>query len=55
VRDPAGLRTATLFDGVADRVFGTSRVEAITLFHSRLSPNGPTYEPLQRTELFGRT
>jgi 2'-5' RNA ligase len=32
--------------------FGVTRVGAITLFQSRLSPSGPTYVPLQRTALW---
>ncbi len=49
VRDAAGLRSTVLFDGLEDRPIGTTRVDAITLFQSRLSPNGPTYLPLLRT------
>jgi len=51
VRDVAGLRAKPLLDGFEARQFGTSRVDAITLFESRLSPKGPTYVPLQRTAL----
>jgi 2'-5' RNA ligase len=51
VRDAAGLRSRELLEGLTDRVFGTTRVDAITLFHSRLSPKGPTYVPLRRTIL----
>jgi 2'-5' RNA ligase len=51
VREPAGLRAAALLDGLQDRRLGTSRVDAITLFESRLSPHGPSYVPLQRTLL----
>jgi 2'-5' RNA ligase len=51
VRDAAGLRSLPLFDGVAETRLGTTRVEAITLFESRLSPQGPTYVPLQQTAL----
>ena len=51
VREPAGLRTVALLDGLRDRRLGTSRVDAITLFESRLSPHGPSYVPLQRTSL----
>jgi 2'-5' RNA ligase len=50
VREPAGLRAQTLLDGLAD-VFGTTRVDAATLFESRLSPAGPTYVALQRISL----
>ena len=52
VRDAAGLRAASLFEQVAETPLGTTRVEAITLFESRLSPKGPTYVPLQRTPLW---
>ena len=50
VREPAGLRTAALFDGL-DPQIGETRVGAITLFESRLSPKGPTYVALQLTPL----
>ena len=46
VRDAAGLRTIRLLDGVTDRRIGTTRIDAITLFQSALSPKGPTYTPL---------
>ena len=46
VRQPGTLRTRTLLEGLADRPLGETRVDTITLFHSRLSPNGPTYVPL---------
>jgi 2'-5' RNA ligase len=51
VRDAAGLRSAALVGGLRDRTVGTTPVDAITLFESRLSPEGPTYLPLQRTAL----
>jgi 2'-5' RNA ligase len=51
VRDGAGLRTPVLLEGVRDRSLGVSHVEAITLFESRLSPTGPAYVALQRTQL----
>ena len=51
VRDPRGLQTRSLTDGFVDHPFGTSRVDAITLFHSRPSPKGATYVPLQTTSL----
>ena len=51
VREPAGLRSAALFETLADRRFGTSRVEAITLFHSRTSPKGAVYTALHQTPL----
>jgi RNA 2',3'-cyclic 3'-phosphodiesterase len=50
VRQPAGLRTAALFDGLSPRL-GRTRVDAITLFQSKLSPKGPTYVVLERTPL----
>jgi 2'-5' RNA ligase len=54
VREPAGLRTPALFETLADRRFGTARVEAITLFQSRTSPKGAVYTPLHRTRLHPR-
>jgi 2'-5' RNA ligase len=51
VRDAAGLRSTALFETRADLRFGTSRVEAITLFQSRTSPKGAVYTPLHRTSL----
>lgn len=51
VREPAGLRSARLVDGLAEHTVGTTRIETITLFHSRLSPKGPTYLPLLRIPL----
>jgi len=50
VRDARGLRTAALFQDLAPHL-GETRVEAITLFESRLSPKGPTYTKLQQTPL----
>lgn len=51
VKEPGGLRTAALLDRLADHRFGVARVDAITLFESRLSPKGPTYVPVFRTPL----
>jgi 2'-5' RNA ligase len=51
VRDAAGLKSQPLFSGLEGRLLGTTRVEAITLFESRLSPKGPAYVPVQRTPL----
>ena len=51
VRDPAGLRAPGLIDGLAAPASARGRVDAITLFESRLSPKGPTYIALQRTPL----
>lgn len=50
VREPAGLRAAALFDRLTPQM-GETRVGAITLFESRLSPKGPTYIALQQTPL----
>jgi 2'-5' RNA ligase len=55
VREAAGLRSATLLEGLEDRSLGTTCIDAITLFQSRLSPKGPTYVPLLRTALGRRT
>jgi 2'-5' RNA ligase len=51
VKEAGGLRSRALLEGLTDRALGTTRVEAITLFESRLSPKGPTYVPLQQTPL----
>jgi 2'-5' RNA ligase len=51
VREAAGLRSSALFEGMSQERFGTSRVEAITLFQSRTSPKGAVYTPLHRTPL----
>ncbi len=51
VREPADLRTEALLEGFETRPLGTSRVDAITLFESRLSAKGPTYVPIHRTPL----
>jgi RNA 2',3'-cyclic 3'-phosphodiesterase len=51
VREAEGLRAGALLDGLTDRLLGTTLVEAITLFESRLSSKGPAYVPLQRTRL----
>jgi RNA 2',3'-cyclic 3'-phosphodiesterase len=50
VRDAAGLRTADLAADAATP-FGTTRVDAITLFESRLSPKGSQYVRVQSTAL----
>ena len=55
VRDPSGLRSGPLFENLADRRFGATSVDAITLFQSRMSPKGSTYVSLQRTPLRRRT
>jgi RNA 2',3'-cyclic 3'-phosphodiesterase len=51
VRDASGLRSKPLFEKLAERRFGATPVEAITLFQSRTSPKGATYMALQRTPL----
>jgi 2'-5' RNA ligase len=50
VREPAGLKPASLFEGHPGHL-GDTRVGAITLFQSHLSPKGPAYTALQRTPL----
>ena len=52
VRDPAGL-TVRLLDGLTDHRIGTTHIDAITLFQSKLSPKGPTYTALLHTPLGG--
>ena len=54
VRDAGGLRARALLAGL-DGTLGTTRIDAITLFQSRLSPKGPTYVALQQTPLASRT
>jgi 2'-5' RNA ligase len=54
VREPAGLTCARLAEGLAPAALGVSRVSAVTLFESRLSPKEPTYVALQRTPLASR-
>ena len=54
VKKAEGLRSARLFEGLADRQIGTTRIDAITLFQSRLSPKGSQYAALLRTPLKGR-
>jgi len=51
VREAAGLRSASLLEGLEDRSIGTTRIDTITLFESRLSPKGSIYVPLLRTSL----
>ncbi len=53
LREAGGLRTRGLFDGLMPHPIGPSRIGAITLFESRLSPKGPTYLALQRLALEG--
>jgi 2'-5' RNA ligase len=51
VRDAAGLRPRDWVTPFAGETLGTSRVDAITLYESRISSQGPTYVPLQVTPL----
>ncbi|MBI3047050.1 MAG: RNA 2',3'-cyclic phosphodiesterase [Acidobacteria bacterium] len=51
VREAGGLRAAQWLEGLGGRQFGRSRVNAITLFQSRPSPQGHVYVALQRTVL----
>ena len=53
VREPAGLRASALLAGIPVPPHAGGRVDAITLFASRLSPRGPTYTARQRTLLRG--
>ena len=53
VREPGRLKAPRLVDGLTERTVGSVRVDAITLFHSKLSPKGPTYTPLLRSVLGG--
>jgi len=50
VREAAGLRASAVLADVAPPA-ARGRIDAITLFASRLSPRGPTYTALQRTGL----
>ncbi len=51
VRDAGGLRSRDAIDSAPRTAIGTTRIDAITLFQSHLSPKGPTYVPLHRTGL----
>lgn len=53
VRDAAGLRAQALVARVGEIDLGATRVEAITLFESRLSSKGPEYAVLQRVGFDG--
>ena len=53
VRDAAGLRSAPFVGSLRAISLGTTSVDAITLFESRVSPKGPTYVALARTPLVG--
>jgi 2'-5' RNA ligase len=51
VREPGGLRTTAWLEGLSDRRFGVSSVNAITLFESRPSRQGHVHVALRRTRL----
>jgi 2'-5' RNA ligase len=51
VREPGGLRTTAWLEGLSDRRFGVSSVNAITLFESRPSRQGHVYVALRRPRL----
>ena len=51
VREAGGLRSPALLEGLDQTALGSTRVDAITLFESRLSPKGPTYQAIHRTQL----
>ena len=51
VKEAGGLKASALFRELENTVLGTTSVQAITLFESRVSSKGPTYVPLQRTIL----
>jgi 2'-5' RNA ligase len=55
VKEPASLSRTALLEGLATRRFGKVHVDAITLFESRLSPQGASHVPLQRSALRRRT
>ncbi len=50
VREAGGLRSNLLLEGI-EAALGTTPVDAITLFESRLSPNGSNYRAIGRTSL----
>jgi 2'-5' RNA ligase len=47
-REPHGLRVPALLDDLPPSAPSGGLIDAITLFESRLSPQGPTYTPLRR-------
>jgi len=47
-REPHGLRVAALLDDLPSAAPSGGLIDAITLFESRLSPQGPTYTPLRQ-------
>ena len=53
VKEPHGLRPATLFAGLETVALGVTRVDAVTLFESRQSAGGLQYVPVMKTALEG--
>jgi 2'-5' RNA ligase len=53
VKEPRGLRSATLLAGLENVTLGVTRVEAVTLFESRQSGGSLHYVPLMKTALEG--
>ena len=53
VRDAAGLRAQAINASAGERTLGTTCVDAITLFESKLSPKGPKYSVVQRVGFDG--
>ncbi len=51
VKDGGGVPFFEVLAGFEKRIFGSDRVEAITLFRSAVSSRGPVYEALQRTTM----
>jgi 2'-5' RNA ligase len=51
VKEANGFEASTLVRGLSNVVLGTTTVEAITLFESRVSSKGPVYVPLLRATL----
>ena len=51
VREANGLTAAELLRGFEECDVGSTRVDAVTLFESRLSPKGPSYVPLSQVRL----
>lgn len=51
VKEPHGLRAATLLAGLETATLGVTRVEAVTLFESRQTGGALQYVPLLRTSL----
>ena len=51
VKNPAGLKSGALLEGLDRGRLGVVPVEAVTLFESRLSSKGPTYIPIVKTPL----